>query len=82
MVVAYYTIAVAIWATTIGKRVFGIYILQSDGSKVGFFRALARALAISLSWITLGIGFLMIAFRGDKRALHDLICGTVVVYKR
>jgi len=32
--------------------------------------------------LTLGIGYLMVAFREDKRALHDLIVGTRVIYKR
>jgi uncharacterized RDD family membrane protein YckC len=27
------------------------------------------------------IGFLMVAFRKDKRGLHDLLAGTIVVYE-
>jgi len=29
----------------------------------------------------LGIGFIMIAFHGEKKGLHDLIAGTAVVRK-
>lgn len=77
--VAYFTIAVAIWGQTIGKRALRLKVVRPDGSRVGFWRALARALAYYLSGIILLIGFLMVAFRKDRRALHDLICDTVVV---
>jgi uncharacterized RDD family membrane protein YckC len=75
----YYTVAVAIWATTIGKKPFGLYVVRTDGSRVGVGRALARYLAYVPSAIILGGGFLMIAFRQDKRGLHDLLCDTVVI---
>ncbi len=75
----YVIIGWSVWSTTIGKRIFGLYVLRPDGSKLTFGRAFARWLATSLSLILLGIGFLMIAFRRDKRGLHDLICDTVVV---
>ncbi len=37
-------------------------------------------LALPLSFLTLGIGFLLILLREDGRALQDLIGGTAVVY--
>ena len=75
----YFTGAIAIWATTAGKKPFGLYVVRSDGSKIGFGRALARHFAYYVSFFTLGFGFIMIAFRSDKRGLHDLICDTVVI---
>lgn len=80
--VLYYTLGVSIWATTIGKRIMGIYVLRPDASKVGLGRAFARYLAYIPSALLLFAGYLMVAFRGDKRALHDLMCGTVVVFRR
>ena len=80
--IAYYTVGVSVWATTIGKRAVGIYVLRPDGSKLGLGRAFARYWAPILSTLILFGGFLMVAFRQDKRALHDLICDTVVVYRR
>jgi uncharacterized RDD family membrane protein YckC len=77
----YYTVGVAIWATTIGKKALGLRLVRTDGSKVGPGRALARYLAYFVSAITLGIGYLMVAFRQDKRGLHDLICDTVVIQR-
>ena len=76
---SYYTVAVSVWSTTIGKRVLGLYILRKDGSKVGPARALARYLSAILSGVLFGIGYLMIGLRSDKRGLHDLICDTMVV---
>jgi uncharacterized RDD family membrane protein YckC len=79
---AYETIGVAIWARTLGKHWLGMRVVRPDGSRVGYWRALARFLATYLSVAILLIGFLMVAFRQDKRALHDLICDTVVVRVR
>ena len=76
----YSPILISIWGTTIGKRALGLYVVRSNGARCGFWRALARQLAQILSTITL-IGYLMVAFREDKRALHDLIADTVVVHR-
>ena len=75
----YYTIGVSVWSTTVGKRICGLRVLRPDGAKVGPGRALARYCASGVSFVTLGIGYLMIAFRSDKRGLHDVICDTVVI---
>ena len=79
--ILYFTGAIALWATTAGKKLFGLYVVRSDGSKIGFGRALARYFASYVSFFTLGVGFIMIAFRSDKRGLHDLICDTVVIQR-
>lgn len=75
----YSAVLVWLWSATIGKMIFRLHVVRTDGSKVGFGRALARWGCYFLSIITLGIGFLIIAFRRDKRGLHDLICDTMVV---
>ena len=80
--IAHYTVGVSVWATTIGKRAVGLYVLRPDGSRLGPGRAFARYWAPILSALILFAGFLMVAFREDKRALHDLICDTVVVHRR
>ncbi|MCH8060981.1 MAG: RDD family protein [Chloroflexi bacterium] len=77
--VLYVTVGVAVWSTTGGKRVLGLYVLRPDGSKVGVGRAFARYFAHTLSAMVLFTGHLLIAIREDKRGLHDLICDTVVV---
>ena len=79
---AYSPVLLALYSTTVGKRAFNLYVVQTDGSRLSFWRALARELSKFISGILLGAGYLMAAFRDDKRALHDLIAGTVVVQRR
>ena len=80
LTMAYDTALITYWATTVGKRVFGLYVVRTDGSRVGFVRALSRHVLTALSAnLTLGFVFLIVAFRRDRRGLHDLICDTVVI---
>lgn len=67
---------------TVGKLVIGARIIRIDGSRLGLGKAFQRWLGTVLSGFTLGIGYLLVAFRADKRALHDLLAGTQVVYRR
>ena len=77
--VAYYTAAVAIWKTTVGKRLFSLYVVRPDGSRVGAVRAFVRYFAYIPSFLLLFAGVIMIGVRRDRRGLHDLISDTVVV---
>jgi uncharacterized RDD family membrane protein YckC len=70
------------WGATLGKMVIGARIVRQDGSAIGYSGAFVRWWAERLSDMTCYIGYLFVAFRDDKRALHDLICGTRVIYKR
>ncbi len=67
---------------TPGKMALGIQITTVDGEPIGLGRAILRYIGYFVSWITLGIGFLIIAFTGQKRGLHDYIAGTVVIKTR
>jgi uncharacterized RDD family membrane protein YckC len=63
---------------TPGKRLLGLVVVAEDGSEpIGLSRATVRVLGYLLSGLTLGIGFLMIAFGGA--GLHDRLAGTRVV---
>ncbi len=77
----YFAMPVAVWSTTLAKHYFGLRVVRNDGSRIGIGRAFSRHLCYSISFLILGIGFLMIGFREDKRGLHDLICDTKVVYR-
>ena len=76
LVIALLAAWVWILAVSPGKRAFGLHVLRPDGSKVGLGRKFCRSLA--KLFLSLDFG-LMIAFRKDKRGIHDLICDTVVV---
>ncbi|HIC12614.1 MAG TPA: hypothetical protein EYO75_04465 [Sulfurimonas sp.] len=43
-------------------------------------QAISRSIGYIASTFSFLIGFIMVAFRDDKRGLHDLLAGTVVIY--
>jgi len=65
---------------TPGMTLLGVQVVGQDGSNVGTKRGLVRTLAFPLSFILLGLGFLGILLSRDRRALHDSIAGTEVIY--
>ncbi|MEE8524743.1 MAG: FHA domain-containing protein [Thermoanaerobaculia bacterium] len=68
----------AIWGTTPGKRLLGLYVCTADGQAgLGVARAVLRLFGYLVSALLLGIGFLMI-LSSSKRGLHDRIAATYV----
>lgn len=74
----YFTVAIGIWARTIGKALVRVKVVRADGSRVSAARALGRYVAYLLNWLTFGLSFLVIAFSREKRGLHDRIADTRV----
>jgi uncharacterized RDD family membrane protein YckC len=70
------------FGATLGKMAIGARIVRVDGSRLTYGIAAARWLCERLSDILLFTGYLFIAFREDKRALHDLLAGTRVILQR
>lgn len=70
---------VGMYGATVGKMACGLKVVRADGGRVGYGLALGRYFAEWLSALALGLGFLMIAFDKQSRALHDHMCGTMVV---
>jgi uncharacterized RDD family membrane protein YckC len=64
---------------TVGKMALGIRVTDLDGGRIGFVRATCRLLAKIISALILYIGFIMAGFTARKQALHDMMCGTLVV---
>ena len=70
---------------TPGKALLGLAIVRSDrrtGGGLGWRTAVVRAVGYALSSLCLCIGFLVVLFRKDKRAWHDLIADTWVVWRK
>jgi uncharacterized RDD family membrane protein YckC len=65
---------------TPGMWLLGVQVVGQDGSRAGTRRGLVRTFAFPLSFILLGLGFISILFEHDRRALHDLIADTAVIY--
>lgn len=78
--IAYYTWMIAERGQTVGKMAAGVMVVRTDGSAVSLPRAAARYAGSILSTFTLLAGYVMAAFTGQKRALHDYIADTRVVY--
>ena len=72
------------WAgATPGKRLLGIHVVDAKSlGEINNKQAIIRYIGYIASSIPLGIGFFMVAFHKEKRALHDLLAGTVVIYKK
>jgi uncharacterized RDD family membrane protein YckC len=65
---------------TLGMALLGVRVVAADGTLAGPRRGVIRTLAFPLSFLLLGLGFTGILFQRDRRALHDMIAGTAVVY--
>jgi uncharacterized RDD family membrane protein YckC len=59
---------------------FGVRVVRDDGTDASGRRAVVRTLALPLSFLLLGLGFVGILLGGRRRALHDVIAGTAVIY--
>ena len=65
---------------TLGKWATGLRIERFDGQELGIGRALLRHfVGYPLSFLILGLGFLIAALTVNGRGLHDMIAGTIVV---
>ena len=85
-------IAYAVWAfiyfahswaasgRTVGMALFGVRVVRGDGTDVSGRRAIVRTLTLPLSFLFLGLGFAGILLGDRRRALHDVIAGTAVIY--
>jgi uncharacterized RDD family membrane protein YckC len=64
---------------TVGKLILGLRVVDDQGARISFLRATGRFFAKIISAVILLIGYIMAAFTDRKRALHDIIAGTLVV---
>jgi uncharacterized RDD family membrane protein YckC len=62
---------------TPGMAIVGLRLLRGNGKRVGLRQAVKR---IGIFYLTLGLGSLLIPVSSRRRALHDIVAGTVVVY--
>ncbi len=76
----YYAYSWTVSGKTPGMMILGVQVVGQDGSHAGTKRGLVRTLAFPLSFLLLGLGFLGILLGRGRRALHDVIAGTAVVY--
>jgi uncharacterized RDD family membrane protein YckC len=78
----YEVIMIHSFGATLGKMAVGVRVVRTDGSGIGWGTSIGRYFMKIVSGIILGIGYIMAGFDDEKRALHDRVCDTRVVYKR
>jgi uncharacterized RDD family membrane protein YckC len=68
---------------TPGKKFVNIKIVDAKTlQNIDTRQAITRSLGYIASILIFMIGFLMVAFRKDKRGLHDLLAGTIVIHEK
>lgn len=77
----YVWLSVAVFGKTIGKTVLGLRVVGSDGTvALHGNRALIRTLTFPISIAVLGLGLFGIVWGRERRAWHDHLAGSAVVY--
>ena len=65
-----------------GMKLFRLRLLDwRHRAPIGYSRALLRLAAGAVTVLTLGLGFMVVPFRRDRKALHDLLAGTIVAHR-
>lgn len=78
--VVYYVGFTGYCGQTPGKMALRVKVIRCDGSAIGYGRAFFReTLGKFVSMLILGIGYLMVAFDGQKQGLHDKLAATYVI---
>lgn len=65
---------------TVGKAIMGLRVVTIDGQRMGVKRSFVRTLCYALSLAPLGLGFLWVLGEDRRRAWHDKIARTYVLY--
>jgi uncharacterized RDD family membrane protein YckC len=78
--IGYFTFFWSTTGQTPGNRALSIDVRTASGERLRPRRAFLRVLALPLSVIPLGAGLWMILVDRRRRALHDVLVGTEVVY--
>jgi uncharacterized RDD family membrane protein YckC len=76
----YFTYPLAVGGKTPGMALFGLQVVTAEGAPIALRQAALRTISLPISFLPVGLGFLGVFFQRERRALHDLIVGTAVVY--
>jgi len=76
----YFTFFMAYGGQTPGKILFRMRVLTKDLQPLTWRQAFLRTIGYFISsFLLLGLGFVVMIFHPQKRAIHDLIAGTTVL---
>lgn len=77
-------ITITLWVVwsgqSIGKKLLNIKIVDDNYNEIGIGKAVIRYIGYIVSTITMFLGYAIVPFRKDKKALHDLMASTYVIH--
>ena len=76
----YFIFFFATTGQTVGKAIMGLRVVTTDGKRMGVRRSFIRTLCYTISLAPLGLGFLWVLGEDRRRAWHDKIAHTYVLY--
>lgn len=80
LIPALYILVFWIWiSATPGKYICGIKIIETDGKKLSWQKAILRCIGYIPSAFVFGLGFIWIAANEKKQGWHDKLANTYVV---
>lgn len=75
----YFILMTKYYGATLGKMALGLKVVKAGGGELDWVTVILReTIAKFISALILGIGYLMVAWDPQKRAMHDKIAGTIV----
>lgn len=78
---AYYALQLLVLGKTVGQALCGDVVVTDDGHRLTVEKSIRRSLWITVSYLLIGLPFLMVFFSKKRQAMHDLITHTVVVHQ-
>jgi uncharacterized RDD family membrane protein YckC len=89
-VISYEVVMLRYWSATVGKMACGLRVVRSDGRSLGWGVSFGRFFMWNvvtngipyLNFVLMLISAIMAGVDEEKRALHDRVCDTRVIYKR
>lgn len=77
----YYGVLQPRWKTTLGKRLFGLVLLNENLEPIDWKQGMKRYAMLLVSTLPFYAGLIATAFNPRKQGWHDRVVGTVVVYQ-
>ncbi len=70
------------WQATLGKKILGLRVVGMEGQRITFWKSASRNFNKSISFLILGIGYLMPLWTAKHQALHDRMSHCLVIKHR
>jgi uncharacterized RDD family membrane protein YckC len=76
----YFTATIAFVGRTFGMKLFAIEIIDAEANELpSLHQAAVNSAVYILSLLLLGVGFVPLFFNEERRAMHDILAGTLLI---